>query len=143
MCGNNPQNPWICQENLVSLHHNQNIKNTITIMRKNNDIRFDSASGSILNPAVAGSSFTAPAGRFYGKSELACKYFPKLTPKAAWKKLKSFMLDSRASCSTIPISLPWPRCPAAPSPPARPPSSSRPSASREVSPRQIVKLPYY
>ena len=62
-------------------------------MRKINDIRFDSASGSMLNPAVAGSSFTAPAGRFYGKSELACKYFPHLTQKAAWKKLKSLMLD--------------------------------------------------
>lgn len=62
-------------------------------MRKINDTRFDSASGSMLNPAVAGSSFTAPAGRFYGKSELACKYFPRLSPKAAWKKLKSFMLD--------------------------------------------------
>jgi hypothetical protein len=62
-------------------------------MRKINDTRFDSASGSMLNPAVAGSSFTAPAGRFYGKSELACKYFPQLSQKAAWKKLKSFMLD--------------------------------------------------
>jgi hypothetical protein len=62
-------------------------------MRKISDNSFYEASGSMLNPAVAGRSFTAPAGRFYGKSELALKYFPQLTPKSAWKKLKGFMLD--------------------------------------------------
>ena len=73
-------------------------------MTKITDLRFDSASGSMLNPAVAGSSFTAPAGRFYGKSELACKYFPHLTQKSAWKKLKSLMLDypTLASIATMP-----------------------------------------
>ena len=62
-------------------------------MTKITNDSFYEASGSMLNPAVAGRSFSAPAGRFYGKSELACKYFPQLSQKAAWKKLKSFMLD--------------------------------------------------
>ena len=62
-------------------------------MRKEQDNRIHTAASSLLNPAVAGRCCEPPTGRFYGKSELACKYFPHLTEKAAWKKLKSFMLD--------------------------------------------------
>ena len=59
---------------------------------------------SLLNPAVAGHYSEGPAGRFYGKSELACRYFPHLTQKSAWKKLKSLMLDYPAltSIATMP-----------------------------------------
>ena len=59
---------------------------------------------SLLTPAVAGHYSEGPAGRFYGKSELACRYFPHLTQKAAWKKLKSLMLDypTLASIATMP-----------------------------------------
>ena len=31
--------------------------------------------------------------RTYGRMELAQNYFPAITPRAAWKKLKSLLLD--------------------------------------------------
>lgn len=33
--------------------------------------------------------------RAYGRTELACMYYPKLTPHAAWKKLKALMEGCR------------------------------------------------
>ena len=40
----------------------------------------------------------------YGRTELAQKYFPNISPKAAWHKLRTLMLeyDALASLATMP-----------------------------------------
>ena len=42
--------------------------------------------------------------RAYGRTELAQKYFPNISPKAAWHKLRSLLLeyDALASLATMP-----------------------------------------
>ena len=44
-------------------------------------------SDTILRPS------DAAVLRTYGKSELASRYFPALSPKSAWKKLRFLMLE--------------------------------------------------